>query len=419
MTRKRRSLISGKFQGDTRDPRRWVETQRLLIDRQHLVGSVMKCPKCGYARQASDDDTTPAWQCPSCGVAYIKAEQLQTTPNAELSSHSSFTQGASSRNSRVVLLVVAAFLLAVPLLGLVFMVPRGDPAPGIAAMSAVNSGTSAEQPDADRVSRDERAPLLKREIATIEEDLRRTEAEIAKYTGGLIKTVLESTAAIQRQTLEMLRQRDRSWTFGIGLRYTVDGRVFEPPSDAQALLIQLEREIADTARSIAESEAEAAKYSGGLIRATTLAAGATSRQTLAMLEQRRLAIQFGLPQYVGFQSGSADPDRSAEIRPTLPATAEPQKREWEIVEIGSRVTERNDIWWRYAWKLTLRNTGETARRFSATIEFQDSDGFVVDSTQARDLVLSGGEQKSFTGYKLVSVPGARNVERTAAKVQER
>ena len=246
----------------------------------------MKCPKCGYVRQASDDDTTPAWQCPSCGVAYVKASQPQTRPKLESSSHSEFSQGVRSRDSRIVGLVIAAFLVAVPLLGWVFMVPRGDPTiPTVNSMTSVDGQHLAastvlgvsEQPDANRVSVDERAPHPKREIATIEEDLRRTEAEIAKYTGGLIKTVLESTAAIQRQTLEMLRQRDRSWTFGIGLRYTVDGRIFEPPSDGQALLIQLEREIADTARSIAESEAEAAKYSGGLVRATTLAAGAFAR----------------------------------------------------------------------------------------------------------------------------------------------
>lgn len=36
----------------------------------------MKCSKCGYNRQISDDDVTPDWQCPSCGVAYVKAEQF-------------------------------------------------------------------------------------------------------------------------------------------------------------------------------------------------------------------------------------------------------------------------------------------------------------------------------------------------------
>jgi glutaredoxin len=37
--------------------------------------SPVTCPKCRYVRQAGD--TAPAWQCPSCGVAYAKA-----TPSA-------------------------------------------------------------------------------------------------------------------------------------------------------------------------------------------------------------------------------------------------------------------------------------------------------------------------------------------------
>ena len=32
--------------------------------------STVKCPKCSYKRQPSD--TTPDWQCPSCGIAYAK-----------------------------------------------------------------------------------------------------------------------------------------------------------------------------------------------------------------------------------------------------------------------------------------------------------------------------------------------------------
>lgn len=31
------------------------------------------CPKCAYERQPTDD-TTPDWQCPSCGIAYAKYE---------------------------------------------------------------------------------------------------------------------------------------------------------------------------------------------------------------------------------------------------------------------------------------------------------------------------------------------------------
>ena len=394
----------------------------------------MKCAKCEYVRQASDDHATPAWQCPSCGVAYTKAEQRQAGPDARPIHSRAFERVDRPRGRRAVS-VAAVLLLAIALLSLILAVPGGGPAPRVAEIPGASIATPVDaqrsstsgpseivrHSDSPRVvTRDTDASSLKQEIAAIEERLRETETEISKYAGGLIKTLLESTAAIQRQSLEMLRQRDRSWTFGMGLRYTVDGKLFEPPSDADAMLVQLEREIAETARSIAENEANAAKYSGGLVQATTLAAAATGRQTLAMLEQRRVALQFGLPQYVGFQSGSAGSEQPpAAATPITPVTPEPQARVWEIVEIDSRVTQRTDTWWRYAWKLTLRNTGTSTRRFSATIEFQDRDGFVIDSNRARDLlVVPGGEQRSFTGYALVRVPGARSVDRTAAKVRE-
>ena len=32
----------------------------------------MKCPKCGYTRKFGE--TAPEWQCPSCGIAYAKAD---------------------------------------------------------------------------------------------------------------------------------------------------------------------------------------------------------------------------------------------------------------------------------------------------------------------------------------------------------
>jgi hypothetical protein len=39
---------------------------------------MMKCPKCGYERKATEQ--APAWQCPSCGVAYSKASRSARLP---------------------------------------------------------------------------------------------------------------------------------------------------------------------------------------------------------------------------------------------------------------------------------------------------------------------------------------------------
>ena len=71
---------------------------------------------------------------------------------------------------------------------------------------------------------------------------------------------------------------------------------------------------------------------------------------------------------------------------------------FEIVSIDSRVTEKNDLWWKYAWKLVLRNKVSVSAAFRATIEFQDKDGFIISDDTARDLVVGPGADATFTGY---------------------
>lgn len=42
---------------------------------------IRNCPKCGYARKASDAKV-PDWQCPSCGIAYAKFLEQNQAPAA-------------------------------------------------------------------------------------------------------------------------------------------------------------------------------------------------------------------------------------------------------------------------------------------------------------------------------------------------
>ena len=45
--------------------------------------TAVACPKCRYVRRPAD--TAPAWQCPSCGIAYAKfqAKRLVVPPKAD------------------------------------------------------------------------------------------------------------------------------------------------------------------------------------------------------------------------------------------------------------------------------------------------------------------------------------------------
>lgn len=255
-------------------------------------------------------------------------------------------------------------------------------------------------------------------IAQIEKQIRETEAEDQKYAGGLIKALIGSRLAILKQTQAMLQQRAQASLFRISIKYMVDGKAFSPPDDAAVQLGIVERELAELGEKVASAEADAARYSGGLVQAVSLSTVAQLKQTQAMLEQKRLALKFSLPQYIGFKSDTAALSASIPTNDSEDA-ATPKEKQWRIIEINSKVTESNTVWWRYAWRLTLANNSQKPMVFSATIEFQDADGFVIDQGSESGLVVPPGTEQTFTGYKLVSVPGAMKIQKTLAKVSVR
>ena len=103
----------------------------------------------------------------------------------------------------------------------------------------------------------------------------------------------------------------------------------------------------------------------------------------------------------------------------MPASTQKQ---WEIISeiisIDAKVTEKNDIWWKNAWILVIKNDSPSNLSFDATIEFLDADGFVVDDDRVYDLQVNAGEQETFTGYALVDASVAPNVKQVHAKVRE-
>jgi hypothetical protein len=148
----------------------------------------------------------------------------------------------------------------------------------------------------------EEATSLKTEISSVQTQIRSAEKEDANYSGGLIKSLIGVRIGILRQTEAMLQERSKAFTFGLALKFTIDGKPFVPPDSTNDLLRGVEQEIADNLARIRSQEAEAARYSGGLVQAMSLSTLATMRQTQAMLDQKRLALKYGLPQYVGFRS---------------------------------------------------------------------------------------------------------------------
>lgn len=147
---------------------------------------------------------------------------------------------------------------------------------------------------------------IESEIESVSKEISAAEKENEKYTGGLVKALINSQIQTLKQTRAMLRQKKDSWLYGIGLNYTVDGKPFVMPAEAKALLPDIEREIAENRKKITDQGAVVSQYSGGLVHALSLSTLETMRQSQAMLEQRRLSIKYELPQYLSFQNKPDD-----------------------------------------------------------------------------------------------------------------
>jgi len=80
-----------------------------------------ECPKCAYRRKVEDEET-PAWQCPSCGIAYDKfrpcSKVTETETGSNLSADNFNLKSSNSPNPLLVvfgaLVLVAGLIMAWP-----------------------------------------------------------------------------------------------------------------------------------------------------------------------------------------------------------------------------------------------------------------------------------------------------------------
>jgi hypothetical protein len=267
----------------------------------------------------------------------------------------------------------------------------------------------AQQPTAaEKVEADAR---IAAELTEVENQIKEAETQDAKYTGGLIKALIAARLETLRQTKAMLQQRAKAQNLNVALRYTIDGKAFAPPPTASQEIAGIESELTATRLKIAVEEADAARYSGGLVLAMKLSSIATMHQTEAMLDQKRLSLKYGLPQYLGFQTSAPASQAVTAPRPSVKESL------FDIVSVDAKVTESNSTWWKYAWKVTIRNRDASSHAYRVMVEFHDKDGFIVDTDDADGAVQANAED-TITGFALVTAGVAGNIAGTKAKVQQ-
>jgi hypothetical protein len=82
----------------------------------------------------------------------------------------------------------------------------------------------------------------------------------------------------------------------------------------------------------------------------------------------------------------------------------------EIIDFEYWVSIQTDLWWRYAYRIRLRNNSDSDKVVRADIRYFNSDGAVIDSTTTNILTIPAGEERRFSGHSLISVPSAREVD---------
>lgn len=131
---------------------------------------------------------------------------------------------------------------------------------------------------------------LNSELEELETDIRLAEEKNLRFSGGLVKALVEARLETLLNTRALLQQRIHALEGGADIDVSAPGS-----SPDQELADQIAEEIASQEQKLKEAKAESDRYSGGLVKAMKEATVATNEQTLAMLNHRFLAAKYGLP----------------------------------------------------------------------------------------------------------------------------
>lgn len=161
------------------------------------------------------------------------------------------------------------------------------PTSGKATSTTVPAAPTYKGPTAEDLAR---AGAIKADITAIERQIEEARTESEKLTGGLIKVRIDARIAQMKYTIALLQTRQKA--LEVGSR-PVPVEVASSAVD-EGMVAKLDKDIEEQRAKIAETEAKATQYSGGLIRAQILSTSATMSETLALLEQRRMIAKYGL-----------------------------------------------------------------------------------------------------------------------------
>jgi hypothetical protein len=244
---------------------------------------------------------------------------------------------------------------------------------------------------------------LKGELSTIRADVEQAKKEDAALSAGLVKTLIAVRLEILRTNEALIQQRIHALESGASVTVVLNATDPDPLRAAELL-----NEIEIQKAKLADARQEANRYSGGLVQVMSLAAAATTANTLAFLEQEYFAAKYGL--------ALPRVDSAAIVKPAgAIATMEPAAQASEgsatekledclkIQVVDSSVLDSNDVFTELAWKVDVASTCEQPYPVRVRFVVSDRDDFELADDDEVILVPAGGISKA-RGKMLVHPP---------------
>jgi hypothetical protein len=100
-----------------------------------------------------------------------------------------------------------------------------------------------------------------------------------------------------QSTKAMLEQKKTGLKRYIPISYAIDGKKYSQPENKNDLLEELERDIESLKNDLAKAEKESKQYSGGLLGVISLTQVATIKNSIVLLDQKRLLLKHDIPYY--------------------------------------------------------------------------------------------------------------------------
>ena len=134
--------------------------------------------------------------------------------------------------------------------------------------------------------------------------------------------------------------------------------------------------------------------------------------------QQDLDIAYNQGYLDGFNAALGEPSETTSTptpSPTATPTPRPQKN-WEITNLKYTVTEKNEIWWKFSWQLSLKNNTSSIVDFFVNVSFIDRNGFIIEDDVANPPEFAPKERRTIKGYALIDTELAPNVKDIEAEV---